>query len=121
MREKGFTLIEVMISLVIFSLVMGFGYGMLVSVEQFNLENKILFKVMNWMQKENLNWRSNLEIESKTFIVDQATVYQYVHRYQLSPYMERAEITYHWNVGVKEYHVEWHLDRFLPTIDGEEI
>lgn len=113
MKESGFTLLEVMVALFIFSVVIGLGYGLLISVEQVNLENRIYFQVIHFMQNENMLWRSNQHIESKTVIIDQVILNQYVDQYVLSPHIERAEITYRWKIGKKEYHAQWHLDRFV--------
>ncbi len=114
MRQNGFTLIEVIIALSIFSLVLSLGYGMLLTVERFNEENEIYFQVIHAMQNEHFKWRNDEILENKTTFINQVAVIQNVYQYALTPHIERAEITYNWRVGKKEYQVEWYLDRFLP-------
>lgn len=114
MREDGFSLLEVMVSIAIFSLVIGLGYGVKLSLEKLHYENKILYRVVEHVQLLNNDWRNSVDITDTVINIEQSIVQQKVERSYLTPNIERAYIQLSWQIGKKSFVYEWQTDRFIP-------
>lgn len=113
MNTRGFTILEVLIAISLCSLLISAGYGLLITLEKFHEENHIYHQVIQLMQIEVNKWRSNLDVESKIHMVDQVIVEQNVVRDYQAAHIESAEIRFTWQIGKKQFQVNWELIRFL--------
>lgn len=112
MSDRGFTFIEILIAIAIFSLVAGIGYEILVSLESLQQENEILAQLLPVMQLDMHQWRKGDEVKSGTFLVNQVFVHRNIEPLSAVPSLERTSITYTWEIKNKNFSVHWQVDRF---------
>lgn len=114
-REAGFSLWELLITLLLFTLLLSFLYPSLIMIEREKKANRIYSVVLLWADEETERWRRGEGVGLQSKEVEGVVIRKIVEFMEGEEGMERVKMRFEWKVEDRPYLIEMEIERAISS------
>lgn len=114
-RDAGFSLWELLITLLLFTLLLSFLYPSLIMIEREKKANRIYSFVLSWADEETERWRRGEGMGLQSKEVEGVVIQKLVEFVEGEEGMERVKMRFEWEVEDRPYLIEMEIERAVSS------